>query len=378
MPKGMAEGSYRKTARWNGKRYEAVGKTELEALTRLAEKLAAAKRGEEAINGDMAVNAWYKQWKAAYKDKKGLTEKSLGMYDEKYNKYIKPAIGHMKLRSVTDVHLQRILNDQAGMSVSHVKKVRMVLQELFRRARQSRLIPYDPAELLELPACTQGTRRSITDAERAAILAVAETHRSGLWILTLLYTGMRPGETAALNWADIDFANNEIHVHAALESGSTGQIKGPKTAAGVRDIPIHAALLPKLKAAQGAPFSPVFPTGSGGRQNTNSLRRLWTGFRRDLDIYMGAKLERNKIVESKIAPDLTPYCLRHTFCTDLQRAGVSITVAKELMGHSDIQTTANIYTHRDGATLHAGISLLDGTAAKEAEKKTAGGGNGGG
>ena len=80
---------------------------------------------------------------------------------------------------------------------------------------------------------------------------------------------------------------------------------------------------------------------------------------------MGAKTERNQIVESVVAPDLTPYCLRHTFCTDLQKAGVPINVAKELMGHSDIQTTANIYTHRDGATLHAGIALLDGSGVQK-------------
>lgn len=375
MPKTKPGETYRKTARWNGKQYEATGRTELEALTRLADKLAAAKRGEEAINGSMTVNAWYKQWKATYKDKKGLTPKSLGMYDEKYNKYIKPAIGHMKLQSVTDVHLQKILNAQAGMSASHAKKVRMVLQEMFKRARQSRLIPYDPAELLQLPAVTQGTRRSITDEERAAILAVAKTHRSGLWILTLLYTGMRPGETAALNWADVDFENSEIHIHAALESGSTGRIKAPKTPAGVRDLPIHSALLSLLRAAQGKPFSPVFPTGSGGRQNTNSLRRLWTGFKRDLDIYMGAELERNRIVKSKVAADLTPYCLRHTFATDCARAGVPIETVRWYLGHEDISTTANIYQHPDTHALHHGMQLLDGTS-KEAAGATAGAKNG--
>ena len=353
----------RKTARFGGKRYEATGKTELEAMTKLAEKLAAAKAGQQAVGGNMTVNAWYKEWKATYKDPKGLTPKSLGMYDEKYNGYIKPAIGHMKLKDVKDVHLQRILNSQAGRSASHVKKIRMVLQEMFKRARQSRLIPYDPAELLELPTVKQGRRRSITEEERAAILALAERHRAGLWILTLLYTGMRPGETAALTWSDVDFDHNEIHVHAAKESGSRA-IKGPKTASGVRDIPIHAALLPHLLAARGKPFSLVFPTKAGTVQNESSMRRMWNSFRTELDLQLGAKTKDGKIVESVIADDLTPYCLRHTFCTDLQRAGVPINVAKELMGHADIQTTANIYTHRDNITLHNSIALLDGSGGK--------------
>lgn len=364
-------GYVRKTARYNGTKYEATGKTELEAMTKLAEKLAAAKRGEEVVGGSMTVDAWYEQWKTLYKEPKGLTAKSLRMYDEKYRKYIKPRIGRLKLKDVKDVHLQRVLNEQAGMSASHVKKVRIVMQEMFRRARQSRLIVYDPAELLELPTMTAGKRRSITDEERTAILAVAERQRGGLWVLTLLYTGMRPGETAALMWSDVDFDRNEIHIHAAKESGSAA-IKGPKTTAGVRDIPIHSALLPKLLAAKEKPFSPVFPTGSGRQQNENSLRRLWTGFKRELDIYLGAEVYRNKIVRSVVAKDLTPYCLRHTFCTDLQRAGVSINVAKELMGHADIQTTANIYTHKDIGILHAGISLLDGSSKKENPMRSAG------
>ena len=74
---------------------------------------------------------------------------------------------------------------------------------------------------------------------------------------------------------------------------------------------------------------------------------------------MGAVVEDGKIIYHAVAPDLTPYCLRHTFCTDLQRAGVPINVAKELMGHSDISITANIYTHRDQRLLHENIAKLD-------------------
>lgn len=364
----MAEYHYvRKTKRLNGKQYVATGKTELEAMTKLAEKIAEARRGEELLSESMTVASWYKQWLETYKKPKGLTEKSLGMYNEKFNKYIKPRIGSMKLRDVKEAHLQRILNEQEGMSHSHCVKVRMVLQQMFKRARQSRLILFDPAELLELPRSKKGSRRSITDEERKAIIAVAKDHRSGLWVLTMLYTGMRPGETAALTWGDIDFKNNEIFIHAARESGKTEIIKGPKTSAGVRVMPIHADLLPLLKEAKGKHKAKdyVFLSLSGNRLNENCMRRHWAGFKRELDIYMGAKLYRNEIIKSVVAKDLTPYCLRHTFCTDLQKAGVPINVAKELMGHADIQTTANIYTHKDTATAHSSMKLLDGTQKRD-------------
>lgn len=267
----------------------------------------------------------------------------------------------MQLRDVKTIQLQAILNEQAGKSASHVKKLRMVMRELFRYARQLRIIEYDPAELLELPSSIRRTRRSITEEERAAILAVAEYHRAGAWVRMLLYTGMRPGETIALTWGDIDLESKEIHVRAAKESGAN-RVKEPKTQAGIRTIPIREVYLPYLlaEAEKGhAPSDLVFTTPGGKMHTEDSLRRLWKSFIREVDLHMGAITYRNKIIESKVAPDLVPYCLRHTFCTDLEKAGISLNVAKELMGHADVKTTANIYTHADIDNLHTNISRMD-------------------
>lgn len=366
----MGKPKFRKTARYNGTRYEAYGQTELEALTKLAEKLAAAQRGELLVSGSMTVSAWYKEWKANYKDPQGLTGKSLGMYDEKWKKYIAPSIGNMKLQDVRDVHLQRILNSQAGMSLSHVEKIRRVLKEMFRRAWKSRLIPFDPSEDLVLPKATTHQRRALTDQEQELLkkVCLANLDYFGLWFLTLLYTGMRPGEAAALNWVDVDFENNEIHIHSALESG-TRNIKAPKTAAGVRDIPIHADLLPLLREAQGAPFSPVFLTAHKNRVNHGTWDRFWRACKRAMEIELGAKMERNKIVESRLAPGLMPYCLRHTFATNCVRAGIPLEIVRWYLGHEDISTTANVYQHPDLKALHDYMAIMDGTKPKEEEEK---------
>lgn len=347
----------RKTITWEGKRYEVTGKTEKEALEKLADLKASLKRGEKVVGANSTVDRWFSEWIDVYKRPSKMTQKSLDTYIQKYNGYIKPKIGSMKLKDVREVHLQRILNEEAGRSYSHVSKLRMVMQGMFGKARKTRLIPYDPSEDLQLPEVTKGKRRSITDEERRAILATAQHHRAGLWVLTILYAGLRPGETAALLWKDIDFDRNEIHVYKAIESG-TGQFKDPKTDAGFRDIPIHQELRPRLLAAKGDPFEPVFTMTNGNRLTADGMQRLWKSFVRALDIEMGATVYRNKIIESKVAPDLTAYCLRHTFCTDLERAGVPINVAKELMGHSDISVTANIYTHKDADTLHSNIAKL--------------------
>lgn len=133
----------RKTVTWNHHRYEVRGKTEQEACDKLADLITTLKQGDLALAGsNLTVDQWFAQWRDTYKAPSGLTPKSFGLYDEKYRGYIGPAVGHLKLTEVRDLHLQTILNTQAGRSYSHVSKLRMVMQELFRQARRSRILLY--------------------------------------------------------------------------------------------------------------------------------------------------------------------------------------------------------------------------------------------
>lgn len=195
----------RKTMTWEGRRYEVTGKTELEALEKLAELKVRLKNGDVVMNRETTVDRWFKEWFQLYKAPSGGTKKSLSMYTEKYNSIISPAIGRMKLGDVREANLQRILNSQTGMSFSHVSKLRMILKAMFSRAAASRIISFDPSTQLELPETTKGEHRSLTEEERVALLKVCETHRYGLLMQIILYAGLRPGEIAALNWGDVDF-----------------------------------------------------------------------------------------------------------------------------------------------------------------------------
>lgn len=109
--------------------------------------------------------------------------------------------------------------------------------------------------------------------------------------------------------------------------------------------PQHSFSYERLQCWKGEGSDPVFRQPTTGRMHSgSSANDLWNNFKRELDIQMGAEIYRNKIIRSVVATDLVPYCLRHTYCTDLQRAGVPINIAKYLMGHSDISVTSNIYT----------------------------------
>jgi len=370
-PKEKKTYAYKRvTFYYNGKRYEATGKTLNEAHAKAAKKKLALENGEIGLSSDMTVARWAAEWLETYKANV-VGEAHYYRLSHMITGVIVPAIGTLKLKQVKDVHLQKILNSRAGYSKSDLSKLRIIMRSMFRRARISRLIPYDPAEDLVLPAAKEGTHRSITDYEREKILALAETHYAGLWIKTMLYCGPRPGETRALDWRHVDFENKVIHVEQAMKAGTT-RIGDPKSAAGVRDIPIPDELYAALKAApHDNPFEPVFKQlSTGKRHSQDSMQGMWESFKRELDISMGAKVYRNKITVSAVATDLVPYCLRHTYCTDLETAGVPINVARYLMGHANIAMTSKIYTHTTIKTLKDAAAKIN-THHKKAPKDAA-------
>ncbi|HAO69659.1 MAG TPA: hypothetical protein DCR31_06255 [Ruminococcaceae bacterium] len=393
----------------NGERHWVRGDSEQEIADKIAEQKFKIKMGQDKIDGKMTVKAWAKNWLHEYIDprarepgepkKRGtMTQKSCDMYHQKTDGYIIPALGHYRLCDVRDIHLQKLLNTQKGLSDSHVKKLRIVMEAMFTQAFNSRLIHFNPAADLELPAAESGKRRSLTDYERQVILEVAKTHPHGLWVRFLLATGIRPGESAPLQVYDLIFDDPQprVKIYKDIESGTEDRVSAPKTEAGNREIPLPQYIIPDLKkAVAGKPKDAwVFPFKDGTMLTETRLSNNWQSFLRQVDLAMGAETTPNGHIYDpkdrlsngkpkypdphdpkkprnghKVAPDLTPYCLRHTYCTDLQRKGVPLNVARYLMGHTNIAVTANIYTHNGEEEVVMAGALIDGLAFENTAKK---------
>ena len=258
------------------------------------------------------------------------------------SQYIQPEIGYMCVKDVRPVHCQRILNNMEGLAKDTVKKARSQLYNMFETAKDNSLCATNPASKLAMPQTAEpGTHRAITERERQIILETAKTHPAGAWVLTLLYTGLRPEESIVLRGADI--AGGRIHIDKAYDR-STRETKAPKSKAGYRDIPIIpslAAALPKVE-----PFELLFKNTRGRPLDEKAMYRMWHRFKAAMQ-----EVEAQMVAQGTIPafaeelPPLVPYDLRHTYCTDLERAGVPLNVASRLMGHSKIEITARIYTH---------------------------------
>lgn len=244
--KPNADGYYRSTFYFKGRQYVTTSKTsQKEADKKAAIRLDKFERGEVGISNKMTVECWAREWLEVYR-KPFVIDSVYSSYLRLLETYVFPSVGNVRLTDVKDIMLQKILNAMMGKSKSTIKKATMLLKGMFKQARISQLISVDPAESLQVPEAPEGKRRSVTDFERQHILKVADEHYGGAFIKTLLYCGLRPGESRALTWPNIDFEKKYIYVRKAFEAGSQ-KLKPPKTKAGIRDVPIPDILIPTLQ-----------------------------------------------------------------------------------------------------------------------------------
>lgn len=337
--------------RYKGNRYTVTAPTRDEALMRKALKMKEIDEGYIKYDDRITVKTWIEEWITNYKE--GVVN-SAWLRDVKgyCNNYILPNIGDKPIGEVKALMLQKIINSNVK-SKSFNDKLYVIIKEIFKKAYENDILPKDITKTLNGDKTkTYQKRRALTSEEKGLLLKALENHRGKLFCYLMLYAGLRPSECAALMWEDVDLIKREIHIQRALKSDGVIK-KETKTKSGNRIIPIQNALFQVLKVSK-KDSGFVCTNSNGGQLNKKTIFSVWKNIRREMNIVNGAKIYRNKIVVDTIPKDLTLYNLRHTFCTDLQAAGVPINVAKELMGHSSIEMTAKIYTHHsEGSYMEA-------------------------
>ena len=183
-----------------------------------------------------------------------------GVSNKCYNDYAKqleallPVIGNKRLSEVTVDDAAQIWHHYQGYSASTIHRAKMLFIALFETAIENDLCRKNPfkAKHAQPPKASSGTHRVLTEEEKALILSTP--HRMQLPAVIMLYAGLRRGEILALEWTDIDFSANIIHVNKSIRfNGNRPLLVRPKTSAGTRLVPILSVLRPFLENAQGRP-----------------------------------------------------------------------------------------------------------------------------
>jgi integrase len=279
------------------------------------------------------------------------------------NKHIVPDLGKLKVTEVKPYHIQEllILKGGSGLCRGTLRIIKTVAYLIFEYAISRELIQYNPVERAKLPKGSDKTRRALSKEETVAMIKACTNNEAGPMMLTLMFTGLRPGEALALNWSDIDLKNNTISVTKSLYHEKTiPKVKEkPKTQAGIRvvDIPhILSDYLKEYKTKTGA-RTLVFPGASGGYMIPSEYNRTTRKVIADMTKELcGHEVTASKL---KLYTDIVPYSLRHTYASMLYFADVDAKALQNLMGHAKFQTAANVYIHLDKVTKNKSIQKLD-------------------
>ncbi len=341
------------------KRLRFCGKTEKEATAKRDAAAREYENGTLVLNKKTTFRRWEEEWRDVYKRPK-VTSSTLDEIEGIMRRVFLPVLGEMKMGDIRLIHLQRCLNDLGGKSSSYIHKCFIYVKALFRKAWESEVVAKDPTNGLEEPVGAETEEaRPLTSEEQGYLLSIARTHPHGPFFLMMMACGLRSQEVRALTWFNINIKKGTVTVSQAVQARSK-KIKEPKSRAGKRTVPIPKWYIDIIATIPRTQSPYVFSNKHGGPVSPQCYQRHWHSIMRQMDIAAGAELYRNKIIIHALEQDITPHSLRHTYATSLAEKGVHLKAAQYLLGHSDIRTTARIYTHVTNTIIEDARLKIDG------------------
>lgn len=316
---------------------------------------------DDRLFGDYAAE-WYRVRKAPF-----VSASTRNNYRTALNKHLFPAFGERNLCAIRPAELQAFVNKFEGKSKSMITSIIGTLQAVFAAAKQDRIVAMSPAENLQRPkASPTAERRALTESERQRMQALFATHEHGLYLAVMYYTGMRPGEVRGLQWGDIDWDANLIHVQRDVDYADAGraQVGALKTAASDRYIPLAAPLRTLLWPRRQLPTAFLFPGQGDAPLAQVTAKRIWLRLMVDCGLADPIPEDEKTCygpgdIRGQYRPRITPHTLRHNFITMCWEAGIDILLTMKMVGHTDYETTRNIYTHLSRRHLANAQAQLD-------------------
>ncbi|MDX2168436.1 MAG: site-specific integrase [Deltaproteobacteria bacterium] len=298
----------------------------------------------------MTVSAFLDRWLA---DSAAIrvSAKTLERYEEIVRKHLIAALGPIRLVDLRPLHIQEYyaaalrsgrLDGKGALSAQTVLHHHRVLREALHQAVRWQLLARNPADAVDPPKPSRREMQVLDETETAEVLAAIRDSRLRLAVFVAVTTGLRRGEVLALQWNDIDLAEQRIHVNRTVEQTKHHvRVKEPKTAKGRRTVTIPPVLVKELKRYRAAQLKLRLQVGAefnkDGLLFYNERGTLWRpsaltrAFSRVM-IRLGGKYVRL-------------HDLRHSHATQLLRHDIHPKIVQERLGHSSFKLTMDTYTH---------------------------------
>jgi integrase len=282
-----------------------------------------------------------------YLDRKQVKPSTKRSYDCELRVHILPALGAMRITDVSPLHIEKLLQSRlaGGSSAKTVRNLVGLLQSIFSLAVDNDLIPRSPVRDRHKPRVSRSEKPVWSPEQLKQIVdSVPNYHRS--FFMCAMLTGARLGELLGLQWKHIDFELKKLEIKQALWEG---ELVLPKTEGSVRVIYFGPSLLgaftsQRQNSNHNDPNDFVFCKEGGSPLNPDVLRR---------DV-LYPTLDRLGITRISRAAGF--HTFRHSAATIVNQKTGNLKLVQKLLGHSNLSTTADVYTHTS-ADADRGASL---------------------
>lgn len=317
----------------------------------------------------VTVGEYMERWLRDYADLQ-CKPTTAASYREIAKNHIVPGLGAVPLADLTPEQVAAWLAEvgrkttRAGQLLSprRVAMTRATLRMALKYATKHRMIPSNPADLVDAPRQEPKTVEAFTLAEAHALDDAAEGRRLCSLYRVAWRTGLRMGELLALRWGDIDFDASTVTVERNMVYvNGRWHVQSPKTERGLRSLPLTKTVAAELRAHRARQAEERLRAGEAREDNALVF---CTGTGRPL---LKGNVERDYRAVRKAAGirELGFHSLRHTYATLAKGGGIAIEDISRALGHESPAFTAKVYAHVTAEGLREASARFEEFTAKK-------------
>lgn len=288
---------------------------------------------------------WFEQHKATVK------ESSAYIHNTIIKVQVLPYFGTLRVDKIDTAYCQKQVN-RIFKTLKNYNSAINLIRRIFDYAKVMKQIKTNPMNDVIIPK----KRKTLDDTDKPVNFYTKEQLRTFLETLkehapyqmyvafrVMAFTGMRKGELAALKWSDVDFENGTISINKTVAFNNAGKfhIQTPKTRKSIRTISTDTITLNALKTWKNELRKELFKQGQNIDKGDEFIFRTQKGnfIIKYIDKFLPSFLKKYNL------PPIKPHGFRHTHASLLFESGASIKEVQDRLGHENIKTTMDIYTH---------------------------------
>ena len=275
------------------------------------------------------------------------TEQTYCKYKMLIDNHIVPALGSKRIDQIDIATINHVvakkytsgkLDGTGGLSASYIQTICYIINAALTFAVKNGYCDSFKGDIIR-PSAPKHNVETLSRTEQDTLekYLVSQTDYQMLGILLSLYLGLRLGETCGLKWEDFDFCTNSVSIRRSIERipNTTGTgpktqllVTKPKTASSIRVLPIPARIRGVLFNMKSSENEYVIPGKIYAYTDPRTLQYSY-----------------KKALKKCHIRDIHYHSLRHTFATRCIEAGMDVKSLSEILGHSSVNITLNVYVH---------------------------------